>query len=538
MTTTHNPSVVLDGLSFTWPDGTRVLDGITAAFSSGRTGLLGVNGTGKTTLLRLIVGELTPTAGTITRAGHVAYLPQNLALRTATTVADLLGVRGKLDALRAIESGDADPRHFDALGDAWDIDTRARVILDGLGLRGLDLDREVGALSGGETVLTALAGLRLRGDQIVLLDEPTNNLDRQARSDLYDVILGWRGALIVVSHDVTLLDLMEDTAELRTGSLTVFGGNYSTYRQHVEQEQAAVEQARRTAEQKVKTEEKQRIEAQTKLARRARYARTDSANKRKPKIVMNQRKTEAQVSAGKLRGELDEKVEAARREAEQQAARLRDDAHIKIDLPDPEVPAARRLAELHDGRGLRFVVQGPERVALTGRNGIGKTRLLRTLVHPQSVAHGAARATRCTDRIGYLPQRLDHLNEDRSILDTVRAAAPRALEGDLRANLARFLFRADAVHRRVADLSGGERFRVALATLLLAEPAHQLLVLDEPTNNLDLGSIDELVSALEAYRGGLIVVSHDDAFLARLRIDTWITLDENGLTRGFDVRTS
>ncbi len=130
------------------------------------------------------------------------------------------------------------------------------------------------------------------------------------------------------------------------------------------------------------------------------------------------------------------------------------------------------------------------------------------------------------------------MNEDRSILDTVRAAAPRALEGDLRANLARFLFRADAVHRRVADLSGGERFRVALATLLLAEPAHQLLVLDEPTNNLDLGSIDELVSALEAYRGGLIVVSHDDAFLARLRIDTWITLDENGLTRGFDVRTS
>ncbi|WP_084706094.1 ATP-binding cassette domain-containing protein [Prauserella rugosa] len=143
-------------------------------------------------MLRLIVGELTPTAGTITRAGHVAYLPQNLALRTASTVADLLGVRGKLDALRAIESGDADPRHFDALGDAWDIDTRARVILDGLGLRGLDLDREVGALSGGETVLTALAGLRLRGDQIVLLDEPTNNLDRQAQEAESRIVV-WRG---------------------------------------------------------------------------------------------------------------------------------------------------------------------------------------------------------------------------------------------------------------------------------------------------------------------------------------------------------
>lgn len=246
---------------------------------------------------------------------------------------------------------------------------------------------------------------------------------------------------------------------------------------------------------------------------------------------MNQRKTEAQVSAGKLRGEHEEKVEAAHLQVEQQAERVRQDARIRIDLPDPGVHRARRLAEMHDGRGTEVIIQGPERIALTGRNGIGKTRLLETLIHPQDTSECAVHAVGHTDRVGYLPQRLDHLNDDLSIFHTVRAAAPHTPPGDVRANLARFLFRADTIHRRVGDLSGGERFRVALATLLLAHPPNQLLVLDEPSNNLDLRSIDELVSALESYRGGLIVVSHDDAFLSRLQINTWLTLDENGLTR-------
>ncbi len=529
MSLTHNPSVVLADVSFDWPDGTPVLDGISAAFGTGRTGLIGANGTGKTTLLRLIGGDLTPTSGSITVSGRVGYLSQHLVLQTTTTVADLLGIREQIDALRAIESGDVDPRHFDTLADAWDVDARARASLDSVGLSALGLDRAVGSLSGGETVLTALAGLRLAGDEVVLLDEPTNDLDRDARHDLYDAILAWRGALVVVSHDVALLDLMDDTAELRSGSLTVFGGTYSAYRTHLEQEQAAAEQALRTAEQKLRFEQKQRIEAQTKLARRQRYARTDFENKRKPKIVMNQRKTEAQVSAGKLRGELDEKVEAARRAAQEQATRVRRDARITIDLPDPHVPAGRRLAELRDARGTTIVVQGPERVALTGRNGIGKTRLLEALVHPDANDQRAARAVRHTDRVGYLPQRLDHLEDEASILDTVRAAAPDTPPGEVRARLARTLFGADSVHRRVGDLSGGERFRVALARILLADPPNQLLVLDEPTNNLDLDSIDELVTALDACHGGLLVVSHDDSFLERLHIDTWVTLDASGL---------
>lgn len=519
MSFTHNPAVVVTGVAFTWPDGTGVFHDIHAAIGTGRTGLIGANGSGKTTLLRLVAGELTPTSGTITPTGQIGYLPQQLSLRTGATVAELLGVRDRVAALHAIESGDSDPRHFDVLADDWDIEARTRAVLEGIGLRAVALDRPVGTLSGGETVLAALAGLRLAGDEIVLLDEPTNNLDREARHRLYDTIASWRGTLIVVSHDVTLLDLMDDTAELRTGALTVFGGPYSAYQDHLAQEQAAAEQALRTAEQKLKAEKRQRIEAQTKLARRERYARTDFENKRKPRMVMNQRKTEAQVSAGKLRTELDEKVDEARVAVTQHAERVRRDARIRIDLPDPDVPTSRRLVELHDVNGRTIVLQGPERVALTGRNGIGKTRLLETLIHPETAAGREIYAVGHTDRIGYLPQRLDHLDPATSILDTVRQAAPQVPPGEVRARLARFLFRSETIHRRIGDLSGGERFRVALARLLLADPPNQLLILDEPTNNLDLHSMDEFVDALESYGGGLLIVSHDDAFLARLGID-------------------
>ncbi|MGC4154451.1 MAG: ABC-F family ATP-binding cassette domain-containing protein [Propionicimonas sp.] len=529
MPLTQKPAVTLANLSFTWPDGTPVFGGLSATFNSGRTGLIGDNGTGKTTLLRLIAGDLVPTSGSVTTAGQVGHLPQQLTLRTGATVAELLGVQHRLAALRAIESGNADPVHFDALADDWDVEARSLAVLDRIGLPGIALDRSVGTLSGGETVLAAIAGVQLSGAEIVLLDEPTNNLDRDARQLLDEAIDAWRGTLIVVSHDVALLNLMDATAELRDGNLTVFGGVYDAYQEYLAGEQAAAEQALRSAEQQLRTEERQRAEAQTKLARRRRYARTDFENKRKPKMIMNNRKQEAQVSAGKLRGQLDASLDAAKDTVAEREQRVRRDSAITITLPDPDVPSGRRLAELRDRRGHVVLMQGPERVALTGRNGIGKTRLLEALMRPDAPRGRDYPARPYTDRIGYLPQRLDHLDDGATILDTVRRVAPSVPHGGLRAGLARFLFRGDVVDRPLGDLSGGERFRVALATLLLADPPNQLLILDEPTNNLDLHTVDELVDALSVYRGGLLVVSHDDAFLDRLGIGTWIVMDERGL---------
>ncbi len=525
----QSPAVVLDRATFTWPDGSRALDDISGSFTTGRTGLTGANGSGKSTLLRLIAGRLRLTSGRITTAGEVALLPQELTLRTADTVAELLGVAGAVHALRALADGDADPRHFEALGDDWDVEARAGGLLDELGMGEVELDRPVGRLSGGEAVLIALAGLRLRGAPVVLLDEPTNNLDRVARQRLYAQVVGWRGALVVVSHDSTLLDLMDATAELRASQLSVFGGPLSEFRAALAEEQDTAAQALRTAEQRLRVERRQRAEAQTKLARRAQQGRRSAQRKVAAKIVLNSRKAAAQVTAGRARDQADASVEEARAAVARSQERIRDDAAIRVRLPDPRVAASRRLATLHDPE--RSVeLRGPQRVALVGRNGVGKTRLLQSLVDPGGAAGLPVSGVAHTDRIGLLAQRLDDLDDHATVLDCVRAAAPGVPPGEVRAQLARFLLRADAVARPVGSLSGGERFRVALARLLLADPPHQLLLLDEPTNNLDLDSRESLVGALSDYRGGLLVVSHDDDLLGRIDVDLVVELAAGRLT--------
>jgi ATPase subunit of ABC transporter with duplicated ATPase domains len=527
MSTLKNSSISLVDVGLDWPDGSTALNGITASFGVGRTGLVGANGSGKSTLLRLVAGMVPVTRGQIVTVGEVDHLPQTLALGVDATVADLLGISPTLAALRAIEAGDVSPEHFDVLGDDWDIEARAGEALTEIGLGAGDLSRRVGQISGGEAVLAALAGVRLRGAPIALLDEPTNNLDRAARARLYELVRAWRGTLVVVSHDIALLELMDDTAELHSARLSVFGGPYGEWRERLDASQAAALQGARTAQQAVKLEKRQRIETQTKLAHRARTAQKANENRTAPKIVMNQKASNAQVSAGKLRAQAEGKVLTAQAALDAADALVRDDAHIRVTLPDPDVPNSRRIAELRGTDGT-FVLQGPERVALVGPNGVGKTTLLEQLVYCRPPVADRAAGALHADRVGYLPQRLDGLDNDATVLDTVLAAAPAARPVEVRNQLARFLLRGATVERPVGSLSGGERFRVSLARLLLADPPPQLLVLDEPTNNLDLQSVDQLVDALRAYRGAVLVVSHDDVFLGRLELTATLELDADG----------
>ncbi|MFE7843809.1 ABC-F family ATP-binding cassette domain-containing protein [Microbacterium sp. NPDC057407] len=579
---TLTPAVVLDHVSFTWPDGSSALADVSGAFGAGRTGLVGRNGSGKSTLLRLIAGELVPSTGHVSTSTDAAYLPQQLTLDVDRPVAELLGVATALTALRAIESGDADPRHFDAVGSDWDVESRSRAALADAGLAPELLDRRIGELSGGEAVLTAIAGIRMRAPAITLLDEPTNNLDRAARARLGELVRAWRGTLIVVSHDLALLELMDDTAELYANELSVFGGPYSQWRAWLDAEQDAAKRAEKAAAQVVRREKRDRIAAETTIAHRAAMGRKAQVEKRVPKIVAGGRKMAAQVSAGKLRDEKADREAKARAALDAAERRVRADDAVRIDLPDPGVPSGRRIATIGDG-ARAWTIQGPERVALVGPNGAGKTTLLEALVggvnprgrtagsglpaagsgrfgpavSPMAVTSGGAAAAGVgktgdtpmtegrkradtaffrdvrhvelhTDRVGYLPQRVDGLDDDTSVLDNVSAAAPQVPVAALRNRLARFLIRGDAVDRPVSTLSGGERFRVALARLLLADPPPQLLVLDEPTNNLDLDTVGQLVDALAAYRGAVLVVSHDDAFLARLGIRTTLELAPDG----------
>ncbi|MGW6241339.1 ABC-F family ATP-binding cassette domain-containing protein [Streptomyces sp. NPDC055094] len=521
--------ITCTALSFAWPDGTGVFDGFQLAVGPGRTGLIGLNGSGKSTLLRLIAGDLTPAEGTVKVAGEIGCLPQTVVLDTALRVDEALGIAAARTALHAIEAGDAREEHFTAVGDDWDVEERAHATLAQLGLGHLGLDRTIGEMSGGECVLLRLAALLLAAPAVLLLDEPTNNLDLHARRRLYDAVDTWSGVMVVVSHDRELLERVDQIADLRDGEVRWYGGNYTAYEDALAQEQEAAERMVRVAEADVQRQKRELAEAQQKLAKRVRYGQKMYDSKREPRAVMRMRKRTAQESAGKHRIMHTERLAEARQRLDEAADAVRDDDEIRIELPHTTVHPGRGVLTLRDLR-LRygaetkgdFEIRGPERIALVGRNGSGKTTLLRTVAGELEPVSGEALAH---VPLRFLPQRLDVLDDALSVVENVARFAPGATNNMIRARLARFLFRGARADQPAGTLSGGERFRASLAALLLAEPAPRLLMLDEPTNNLDMAGVRGLTAALEPYEGALIVASHDVPFLESLGITRWLVLD-------------
>ena len=536
--------IICSDLTFAWPDGAPVLSGLTVSFGPGRTGLIGVNGSGKSTLLRLIAGELRPGSGTVRADGDVGYLPQAITLGTHRSVGDLLGITAARTALHAIEAGETGEEAFAAVGDDWDVEERARAWLDRLGLARLGLDDRVERLSGGETILVALAALFLRRPDVLLLDEPTNNLDLDARRRLYDAVASWTGVMVIVSHDRELLGLVDQVADLSAGTVRMYGGNLAAYEGLLAAEQAAAERAVTAATADVRREHRDLVDAQVKQARRDRQGRRLAASGSIPKIVASARKRSAQETAGRSRELHAGRLQAARDRLADAEQAVRDDAEIRVELPGTAVPAGRTVLTVtglatphwHPAAPAQtaplalddLIVRGPERIALTGPNGAGKTTLLRAIAG-QAPLPGVG--VRLGAVVGYLPQRLDILDDSLTVVGNVRAAAPAALVNEVRASLARFLFRGERADRVAGTLSGGERFRAVLAALLLAQPAPQLLLLDEPTNNLDMASVRQFSQALEGYRGAILVASHDVSFLRSAGITRWLRLDRQaGLT--------
>ena len=524
---TPSPAVVCSGLTFAWPDGTAVFTDFSLAIGPGRTGLIGLNGSGKSTLLRLIAGELRPARGSVTVEGELGYVPQNVTITEGVRVDEALGIASVLNALNEIEAGNPSEENFALVGGDWDVEERARATLGRLGLEHVPLDRRIDDLSGGEAVLLCLAAQFLRRPGALLLDEPTNNLDLDARHRLYDAVSSWKAAMVVVSHDRGLLELTDQIGDLRAGQVRWYGGNFTDYEEAVAVAQEAAERVVRAAESDVRRQKRELAEARIKLDRRVRYGQKMYDTKREPRAVMRERKRQAQVSAGKLHATHAGRLDEAKNQLTAAEEAMRDDAEIRIDLPETSVPTGRRVLTLSDleiryGARADLVVRGPERIALTGRNGAGKTTLLRTIVGEIPPVSGEAKAA---VGVRYLPQRLDILDPGLTVVQNVARAAPAATGNQIRAQLARFLFRGRRADQRAGTLSGGELFRAALATLLLAQPAPQLLLLDEPTNNLDLASVRQLAGALRSYQGALIVASHDVPFLRDLGLTRWLRIE-------------
>ncbi|MDB5483677.1 MAG: transporter, ATP-binding protein [Caulobacteraceae bacterium] len=524
------PFITLDGLAFRARDGRTLFEDLTLAFGGERTGLVGANGCGKTTLLRLILGELAPAAGAVTTRGRIGFLRQSLAPPPGASLADLLGASEDLARLDRIDRGEGTEAD---LADAdWSLPARLGAALAEVGLAAFDPSRSAASLSGGEATRARLAGLLIARPDMILLDEPTNNLDAEARSAVRRVLAGWSGGALVVTHDRALLRAMDRIVEISGLGPRVYGSGYDLYAQRREEEAGAAQRDLENAAREAK-----RVEREVQ-ATRERQDRRDAAGVRakargdQPRIVLGAMGARAEQTRGGQNRLADRKradVQATLETARARTERLR---KLEFALPSSGLAAGKLVLAIEDVAfawpgstplmsGLNIRLLGPRRLAVTGANGAGKTTLMRLAAGELAPTEG--RITRGAAAV-MLDQRAALLRDDQSLMENYRRLNPAADDNAAHAALARFLFRNVSALKLAGDLSGGERLRAALACVLMAPRPPQLIVLDEPTNHLDLASIEAIESALAAYDGALLVVSHDEDFLAAVGVDATLRL--------------
>jgi ATPase subunit of ABC transporter with duplicated ATPase domains len=522
--------ITLDGLSDTTPDGRVLFENLTLSFGRERTGLVGRNGVGKTTLLRTILGEHEPAAGAVTVAGGVAVLRQQLAPPADATLADMLGVGAPLAALARIEAGAA--RDGDLDGADWTLPLRTEAALVEMGLGGIALDRLAATLSGGQLTRAALAALIVAEPDLILMDEPTNNLDADGRTAVADLLEGWRGGALVVSHDRALLRRMDRIVELTSLGANVYGGNYDLYAARKAEEAATAERELGRAAEAVAQVERGIQQTRERKARSDAKGKAERAKRDAPKMLLDARAERAENTGGRqsrLAERLRAEAEHTLADAQGRVERVR---RLAFELPPSRLPDGKLVLAFDDVgfawpdgapvlAGVSLRMTGPARLAVTGPNGAGKTTLIRLATG--ELAPTTGRVRRGVEAV-VLDQRASLLRDDETLLENFQRLNPSAGANAAYAALARFLFRNVQALKPSQVLSGGERLRAALACALMSARPPQLVILDEPTNHLDLDSIAAVEAALAAYDGALLVVSHDAAFLAAIGVEQQIEL--------------
>lgn len=531
-------SIIISDLSFHYPNQPLLFDHLDFSVAPGqRIALVGPNGVGKSTLLQLMAGVLRPVAGSVRADTAPHYIPQ-LGAAPHGNVADILHVTAKLAALRAIEQGSLLQADYDALGDDWQIEVRCREALNSWQLPHVELAMPAETLSGGERTRLLLAGLTLHAPRIILLDEPTNHLDQRGRQLLYDYLHRTKATVVAVSHDLTLLDLFDRTGELTPHGIKRYGGNYTFYRAQKELERDALDESIHEQEKSLRLARKQAQEARERQQRRT--ARQGQQNKAQvPRIMRNTLRDSAERTAARLDGKHGRIISRSGEKLSELREKRDCRGSVKISFGDPTLHRGKLLIE---ASALNFSYPGGEplwregvdlqlfsgdRFWLRGDNGSGKSTLLRLLLGELNPAAGTV--SRANFRHVCLDQHYATVDTSESILELARRHNTLPLpEHEVNLRLHRHLFPCESWEKPGRTLSGGERMRLLLCLLSIGDRAPELMVLDEPTNNLDIESLEILTQTVSAYRGSLLVISHDRRFVERIGVTGELELSGGG----------
>jgi ATPase subunit of ABC transporter with duplicated ATPase domains len=509
-------------LSAVTPDRRPLFHDLNLSIGQERIGLVGRNGSGKSTLLRIAAGLAEPATGHVTRTGTAAMLAQEWP--AGDSVAQALGVATACARLDRILAGDGTGDDFEQAD--WTLPARIDAALAEVGLAALPRDRTIGSLSGGERTRIGLARLAIERPDLLLLDEPTNNLDAAGRALVHRLVADWRGGMLVASHDRALLETMDRIVELNPVAIRIVGGGWSAFAAQRDAERTAAHAERDRSDHALRETARRVQSAQEAKDRRDKAGRAYAAKGAQPKILLGAQAERAENSGGRAHHLADRLLDDATARLDEAKARIEIVTPLTITLPPSGLPSGADLLALDavtlDAGDRRLgpwtlAIRGPERIALAGANGTGKTSLLQVASGLRMPASGMVR--RAEGRIALLDQHVGLLDADATILANLRRHHPTLDAEAAYAACARFAFRNRDARQLVGSLSGGERLRAGLAVAFSGPRPPWLLMLDEPTNHLDIESIELLEHALRDYDGALLVVSHDRRFLDAIGID-------------------
>ena len=564
-------SISIQQISYIHPDKEVLFSDLNFAISKGqKLGLVGNNGCGKSTLLQIIAGQLSPSSGVIVRPDDLYYIPQHFGQYDPLTIAQALRIERKQQALHAILSGDASNENFVILNDDWNIEERSIAVLDLWGLGQFTLSYPMNLLSGGEKTRVFLAGMDIHHPSVVLMDEPTNHLDSSGRQRLYDWVEKCRSTLLVVSHDRTLLNLLPEICELEKHQINYYGGNYEFYKeqktlmqealqQRIEEKEKALRIARKVARETVERRDKQNVRGEK-----------NNIKKGVPRIVLNALQGKSKKSTSKLNSTHQEKAEKLTSERNQLRSSLSSTATLKTDFNSSSLHTGKILVtakeinfgyhpnsinshiqmnneanladtgnhsspdsnDIQDNSDFKqqlwqtpisFQLKSGDRLRIEGANGSGKTTLLKLITRQLQPQEG--NLTRMEFTYVYLNQEYSIIDDRNSILEQAYAFNNRNLpEHEIKIILNRYLFPASEWDKSCRKLSGGEKMRLAFCCLMISNNTPDMFILDEPTNNLDIQSIEIITATIKSYTGTVIAISHDDYFIQEIGIEQRILL--------------